>query len=140
MNAGLLEETGKRTRKHVPLYVINEAILKEWAAKDPIEKEIEQRFRELSSKPIDSEDAAEEAAWFVADEQNDHDQVETEGPLDPDPGKSLHTNCSSATDWLTSSEICADPERGVGEEIMPPEVAAALRQHLPSNGTSAFKY
>ena len=65
VSARLLQETGKRTRKNIPLFVISESVLKEWAEKNPIEKEIEQRFRELSRKPIDPEDAAEEAASLL---------------------------------------------------------------------------
>ncbi len=150
VSARLLQETGKRTRKNIPLFVISESVLKEWAEKDPIEKEIEQRFRELSRKPIDPEDAAEEAAQFAADElQNDYDRVE-DVPFDPAPGESLHTELGRCipggpgklnTYTVSSWEMQDTPESNPDmTENMPPELAAALRQHLPSNGTSAFKY
>jgi hypothetical protein len=53
------------------------AVIEEFASKvGTLEGEVEQKWREAARKPVDLEDAAEEAIQFAADEASNHDTVE----------------------------------------------------------------
>lgn len=85
VEAGLLQDTGKRSRLDAPIFVINGQVLKEWAAKDALTHEIEQKFREGMRKPFDPEDAQEELDQFAAEDILGEDDVE-DVPFDPFDG------------------------------------------------------
>jgi hypothetical protein len=82
VEAGLLQGTGKRSWLDAPIFVINEQVLKEWAAKDALTHEIEQKFREGMRTPVDPDDAKEEQDQFAAEEADNYDNVE-DAPFDP---------------------------------------------------------
>ena len=82
VEAGILEDTGERSRLDAPIYIINVEVINEFKKKDDLTHEVEQAFRAGKRKPIDPEDAAEEAAQFGDEDADDYDTVE-DAPFDP---------------------------------------------------------
>jgi hypothetical protein len=85
IEAGVLIDTGKRSRQNYPIFIIDFQMIDEFRQTDELKKEVEQKMRASLRKPIDPDDAKEEQEQYAADEQGDYDQVE-DAPFDPFDG------------------------------------------------------
>lgn len=69
IDAGVLVETGEKSKLGYPKYIISFDLIREWVKKSELEREIQQKFRNLErTAKVDPEDAAEEEASFAAEE------------------------------------------------------------------------
>ena len=133
VETGILEDTGERSKLGAPVYIINVEVINEFKKKDELTHEVEQSFRAGMRKPIDPEDAAEEAAQFADEEDADYDNVE-DAPFEP----ARINEDDELKPGTTNPELkwgVINPVWDEGDDssmYMPKDLMPELTKHLPS--------